>query len=73
MPSVKAPRERPIGRDDDAAAVRALLLDPAAACVTLTGPGGVGKRTLARFVGAERTMHAYRGDAGARVAGSSRS
>jgi non-specific serine/threonine protein kinase len=57
MPATTFPsstdRARPIGRDEDAARVGALLADPAVGLVTLTGPGGVGKTTLARHVGAE--------------------
>jgi predicted ATPase len=36
-----------VGRKREAAHVRALVLDPAARLVTLTGPGGVGKTRLA--------------------------
>jgi non-specific serine/threonine protein kinase len=37
----------PIGRNDEAAAMRVFLLDPATPLVTLIGPGGIGKTTLA--------------------------
>lgn len=36
-------RVRPIGREQSATAVSALLRDPALPLVTLTGPGGMGK------------------------------
>lgn len=44
------PREPPIGRAAEAAALRALILRPEVGLVTLTGPGGVGKTTLALHV-----------------------
>ena len=37
----------PIGRERDTAAVRAFLLDSRTPLVTLVGPGGMGKTTLA--------------------------
>lgn len=52
-----ASRTRLLGRDDDTAAVDAMLA--AAALVTLTGPGGVGKTRLALEVAARRTGRPY--------------
>jgi hypothetical protein len=40
-----------IGREDDVAAVRALIEDEGVRLVTLTGPGGVGKTRLALRIG----------------------
>ncbi|MBX3069314.1 MAG: hypothetical protein KF883_02300 [Thermomicrobiales bacterium] len=40
----------PIGRDAEIASLAALILDPAVSLVTVTGPGGVGKTTLAAHV-----------------------
>jgi predicted ATPase/DNA-binding CsgD family transcriptional regulator len=46
-----------IGREREAAAVQALLLDGPRCLVTLTGPGGVGKTRLAHRVAATLTDH----------------
>lgn len=45
--NLPVPRTVFIGRDQERAAIRALLLNPAVQALTLTGPGGTGKTRLA--------------------------
>lgn len=53
-----APLLRPalIGRNRELAELSALLLDPAQRLITITGPGGVGKSTLAQAAAAENSF-----------------
>jgi predicted ATPase/transcriptional regulator with XRE-family HTH domain len=47
-----APAAPVVGRDDQVAAIAGVLAEPSRSVVTLTGPGGVGKTTLALLVAA---------------------
>jgi predicted ATPase/DNA-binding CsgD family transcriptional regulator len=51
--SLAIPHTRLIGREEERALARALLLDEAVPLLTLTGPGGVGKTRLALAIAAE--------------------
>ncbi|MDQ3227233.1 MAG: hypothetical protein M3Q50_11455 [Chloroflexota bacterium] len=51
-PSFPIPRTRLIGRENERAAARALVLDEGVALLTLTGPGGVGRTRQALAVAA---------------------
>ena len=51
------PRTRLIGRDDERARARALLLDDATPLLSLTGPGGVGKTRLALAIAGDVSEH----------------
>ncbi|HHY54566.1 MAG TPA: tetratricopeptide repeat protein [Chloroflexi bacterium] len=57
-PRRAAPLTRPelVGREQELAELSALLLDPARRLITITGPGGVGKSTLAQAAAAENSF-----------------
>lgn len=54
-PSLPIPRTRLIGREEERATARALLLEDAVPLVTLVGTGGVGKTRLALAIAADVT------------------
>ncbi len=55
--SFPAPRTRLIGREDERATARSLLVEDAVPLLTLTGPGGVGKTRLALAIAQEVAGH----------------
>jgi predicted ATPase len=53
--TVAAPSQRPVGRNRELAELRALIEGGETRLITITGPGGIGKTTLARTLAADLT------------------
>ena len=53
--TVSAPSQPPLGRDRELAELRALIEGGQTRLITITGPGGIGKTTLARTLAADTT------------------
>jgi predicted ATPase len=53
--TVAAPSQPPLGRDRELAELRALVEGGQTRLITITGPGGIGKTTLARSLAADLT------------------
>jgi ATP-dependent Lon protease len=54
------PLVSPVGREGEMATARALILEDAAPLLTLIGPGGVGKTSLARPIARDAAATAVR-------------